>query len=322
MVSNLLLPLSWFYCLLVFFRCRCYQFGLLPRRQIPVPVIVVGNITVGGTGKTPVVIWLARFLAASGYCPGIVSRGYRGKSSHYPLVVNADVSPFEAGDEPVLLARHGACPVIVDPERVRAAQLLVDQYQCTVIIADDGMQHYALARDIEIAVIDGCRRFGNGRCLPAGPLREPVSRLEEVDITITNGTPEHDELSVTLAPTGFINLGNANRRVDGSFFHGDPVHAVAGIGNPDRFFDLLEKAGIDVRRHAFDDHHAFVPKDLTFADDKNIIMTEKDAVKCQQFDSLLKIAPDRYWYLAVEAQPDDQFGHKILKLLSERQENG
>lgn len=309
-VSLLLLPLSILFCALVQLRHALYRLGVLPSTRLPVPVIVVGNITVGGTGKTPLTIWLANFLHQAGYRPGIVTRGYRGKSQSWPVAVTAQTSVEQAGDEAVLLARHGGCPVLAGPDRVAAARQHVGQ-GCNVIISDDGLQHYRLRRDIEIAVIDGLRRFGNRLCLPAGPLREPVARLKSVFARVANGSPEAGELGMTLAPTGLYRLVEPEQRMPADQFRGESVHAVAGIGNPERFFSSLRDLGLNVIPHPFPDHHAFLPGELEFGDDRPIILTEKDAVKCQHF------AKPHFWVLAVDAQPDARLGEKILQRLKE-----
>jgi tetraacyldisaccharide 4'-kinase len=310
-VSLMLLPLSLLFCALAMLRRNAYRAGLLRATTLPVPVIVVGNITVGGTGKTPLVIWLARFLARAGYRPGIVTRGYHGQSRIWPLAVTAQTPARECGDEAVLLARHGGCPVMAGPNRARAARRLIGQ-GCNIIVSDDGLQHYRLNRTIEIAVLDGTRRLGNGLCLPAGPLREPAARLKTVDIRVTNGAPLGDELGLRLVPGSFHNLANPAQRVEAGHFRSGPAHAVAGIGNPQRFFDTLRALGLDIVPHPFPDHYAFRPGDLEFTDRQPVILTEKDAVKCQEF------AAPGHWVLAVSAQPDAGLGDTILKLLKEK----
>ena len=310
-VSLLLAPLSLLFRLLVAIRRRLYQWSLLPRVRLPVPVIVVGNITVGGTGKTPLVIWLAGLLRDRGYRPGIVTRGYRGSSSHWPRDVTVDSTPGEIGDEPVLLARRAGCPVVAGPDRVADAQRLLAQ-GCDVVVSDDGLQHYRLQRDIEIAVLDGTRRLGNGLCLPAGPLREPASRLRHVDLRVTNGTPQAGELGMILVPQYFYSLADGARRVGAEAFAGGAVHGVAGIGNPQRFFATLRALGLEVIPHGFPDHHSFVPQDLEFGDSRPVIVTEKDAVKCQRFGQR------HHWALAVAARPDERLATEILQLLKER----
>ena len=309
-VSVLLLPLSLMFCALVKLRYTLYRLGVLPSTRLPVPVIVVGNITVGGTGKTPLVIWLANFLHQAGYRPGIVTRGYRGKSQMWPVAVTPQTPAEQVGDEAVLLARHSGCPVLAGPDRVAAARQHVEQ-GCNVIVSDDGLQHYRLRRDLEIAVIDSMRRFGNRLCLPAGPLREPVSRLRSVSVRVANGTSQAGELSMTIVPTGLYSLATPERRASADQFRDGPVHAVAGIGNPERFFSSLRDMGLKVIPHPFPDHHVFLPGELEFSDDRPVIMTEKDAVKCQSFANAWS------WVLAVEARPDVALGEQILQRLKE-----
>ena len=310
-VSLALLPLSLVFCALVLARRLLYRVGVLRSLRIPRPVIVVGNITVGGTGKTPLIIWLAEFLRQAGYAPGIVTRGYRGKSPSWPLVVKAATPAGMAGDEAVLLARRGHCPVVAGPDRVESARQLM-RLGCDVILSDDGLQHYRLARDLEIAVIDGTRRFGNGLCLPAGPLREPVTRLKAVDLCVANGVALPGEVAMRLEPDGFYSLQSAGTRVALQHFAGQPVHAVAGIGNPQRFFAMLQTLGLAVIPHPFPDHHVFQPGDLEFDDDRPVLLTEKDAVKCETF------AKPNHWVLAVSARPGIEVGEQILQCLKEK----
>lgn len=308
-VSVLLAPLALIYCALAGARRGLYRVGFLPRQQIGKPVIVVGNITVGGTGKTPVVIWLARLLREAGFRPGIVSRGYRGAGADWPQDVRADSDPALVGDEPVLAARRAECPVVADPDRVRGARHLVNAHGCDVVVSDDGLQHYRLARDIEIAVIDGARRFGNGLCLPAGPLREPHARLASVDLCVTLGAPQRGEIGVALRESGFHS--SRGESAGAQHFRGTRVHAVAGIGNPARFFAHLRTLGVEVIEHPFPDHHSYVASDLAFGDDLPILMTEKDAVKC------VRLAVPTFWYLVVEAQPDAGLGELVMARLKE-----
>jgi len=309
-LSVLLMPLSLIFCALVKLRYTLYRLGVIRSTRLPVPVIVVGNITVGGTGKTPLVIWLANFLRQAGHRPGIVTRGYRGNSRTWPVAVTPQTPAERVGDEAVLLARHSGCPVFAGSDRVAAARLHVEQ-GCNMIISDDGLQHYRLRRDLEIAVIDSKRRFGNRLCLPAGPLREPVSRLRSVSVRVANGVPETGELGMAIVPVGFYSLARPEQRASVDHFRGGPVHAVAGIGNPEHFFSSLRGMGLNVIPHPFPDHHAFQPGELEFSDDRPLIMTEKDAVKCQPF------ANARCWVLAIEAQPDVALGEQILNRLKE-----
>ncbi|HET6629421.1 MAG TPA: tetraacyldisaccharide 4'-kinase [Woeseiaceae bacterium] len=296
-----LAPASHLFARLVEFRRRAYREGLLKSRKANIPVVVVGNITVGGTGKTPVTLWLAERLKDLGSKPGIVSRGYGGHVGDVPVHVTEQSDPAAVGDEPLLMARRVVCPVAVHPDRFAAAELLA-QMGCDVVIADDGLQHYGLARQFEIAVVDGRRGFGNGRLLPAGPLREPVDRLRTLDrIMLQARTDERvEELSggnprvtrFTLTAGDVRSLHGANERPLESF-SGQAVHAIAGIGNPQGFFELLETHGLSVIPHAFADHAVLSRQQLEFGDDRAVIMTEKDAVKCEAF------APANAWYLAV-----------------------
>ena len=311
-VSLILLPVSWVYCLLMWLRGLGYRWSLLRSIKLPVPVIIVGNITVGGTGKTPLVIWLATFLKQKGKRPGIVTRGYQGVAQTWPQLVLPQSDPAQVGDEAVVLARRSACPVVADPDRVRAAQTLVRDHGCDVIISDDGLQHLRLVRDIEIAVIDGERRFGNGLCLPAGPLREPVCRLNRVPLRVTNGKARTGELGMEFVETGFCRVVASAKTMTMGDFKERQVHAVAGIGHPARFFAQLRRLGFDVIEHSFPDHHRFTPEDIAFDDNKPVIMTQKDAVKCESF------ATDRHWCLSVEARLDPVFGERVWQLLEEK----
>ena len=299
------MPLSGLYWLVTSCRRLLYRCGLLKTHRVSVPVIVVGNITAGGTGKTPTVIWLARALRARGFSPGIVSRGYGGISSSTPTRVAPDSAASEVGDEPLVLARCSDCPVAVHANRVRAATMLADD-GVDVVIADDGLQHYRLQRDYEICIIDGARGLGNRRLLPAGPLREFPTRLENVDQLLSNGTlqiaeqrsvAEQNAVPFDLVATDACRLnGSLKRPLER--FSGTIVHAVAGIGNPTRFFELLRAFGIQVVKHPFADHAALAVEDLEFGDDFEVFMTEKDAVK------LGRNVNDKFWYIPVELQMD------------------
>ena len=308
-VSWLLAPLGWGYQL--FMRCRrlIYQAGIIPIRRVNVPVIVVGNLTVGGNGKTPLVIWLCRFLQQQGYRPGIVSRGYGGKATHWPQQVRPDSDPVMCGDEPVMLARRSGCPVAAAPNRHAAASGLLQNHQCDIIISDDGLQHLGLARDIEIIVINSKRRFGNGRCLPAGPLRESAARRHHADMIVSNGKPQRGEFEMSLLAESIVSLRDANQRLNIDALDNKAVHAVAGIGFPERFFQLLRQMGLQVIEHAYPDHHPFVAADVQFGDRLPVIMTEKDAVKCQDH------ATDQHWFLAINVKMTDIFEHRLSNLL-------
>jgi tetraacyldisaccharide 4'-kinase len=311
-ISTWLVPLSMIYHDIVRLRRSLYRNGVLKTTRLPVPVVIVGNITVGGTGKTPLLIWMANFLQQEGFRPGIISRGYAAESNEKPRRVLPDSLASEVGDEPVLIALHTHCPLVVCRNRSVAGKMLLSHFDCNVILSDDGLQHYALERDIEIAVIDGQRRFGNGYCLPAGPLRESVDRLTEVDLVIVNGQPEQsNEKSMALVPADAINLSSGENRPLSSFA-GQPCHALAGIGNPDRFFNLLQDLGLDITAHAFPDHHDFQREEINFADRRPVLMTEKDAVKCRE------IADHQHWFVPVTAQPDNVFTEQFLTLLNSK----
>jgi tetraacyldisaccharide 4'-kinase len=258
--------------------------------QLPVPVIVIGNISVGGTGKTPLTLWFIDTLREMGWRPGVISRGYGGRAPSYPMRVTASSDPRASGDEPALIARLTGVPLAVAPDRVAAARMLLDSGEVDILIADDGLQHYRLARDLEVCVIDGARGLGNGQRLPAGPLRESASRLESIDLVVVNG-----EAAVPLPPTTppFVSMqleiAEARSLSEKTMrplaaFSGRPVHAVAGIGNPQRFFDALTRLGLDVIPHALPDHHCYAELELAFGDGLPVLMTEKDAVKCGDFE--------------------------------------
>ena len=308
-VAFFLLPLSWLFCRVAGWRRRRMKAATLSR---PVPIVVVGNISVGGTGKTPMVIWLVEYLRVHGYNPGVVSRGYGGESRQQPIAVENRSDARVVGDEALLIARRTGCPIRVCRDRVAAVEALLAEEDVDVIISDDGMQHYRMPRDIEICMIDGARRFGNELCLPAGPLREPLSRLDEVDFRVVTGSlADDDEYAMEFSGEELINLRSPARRMYLSALEGVHVNAVAGIGNPARFFFRLESAGLQVARHAFPDHHAYEKEDFAFDNDRMIVMTEKDAVKCGVF------ADERFWYLPVVARPDPAFALDFLNRLKE-----
>ncbi|MHB1059701.1 MAG: tetraacyldisaccharide 4'-kinase [Rhodanobacter sp.] len=292
-------PLAVLYGGAVRLRRLLYRIGWLRSVRLPVPVVVIGNLSVGGTGKTPLAIAVVASLRERGYRPGVASRGYGG-SQREPVLLDDAPDPRHVGDEPCLIHAASGVPVAVGRDRPAAARLLLDA-GCDVVVADDGLQHYALARDVEICVIDGVRRFGNRRLLPAGPLREPLSRLQRVDLRVCNGgTAAADEYSMQLRGGGVVALddGRTQRLAD---FAGRRVHAVAAIGNPQRFFGSLRAAGIMVIEHAFADHHRFVPADLDFGDDLPLLMTDKDAVKCLHF------ARPQWWRVPVQADLPQAF---------------
>lgn len=300
-------PVSVVFGALAALRRAMYRRGWLRSVRLGVPVVVVGNITVGGTGKTPLVAALALALTKRGYHPGIVSRGYgRGPDDGRPLLVAPGDDPYRVGDEPLLLARAGY-QVVVANDRVAAGRaLLASSPDCDVILADDGLQHYSLARNVEIVVVDAQRAFGNGRQLPAGPLREPVSRLDTVDavvalVTEPMGAPSHLAGASTMTLVGeiFVRVNDPRVTASAANFAGEGIHALAGIGNPVRFFTQLAGMNIDAIAHPFPDHHRFVPSDLAIPGARAILMTEKDALKCADF------ADERCWFLPVAARIDD-----------------
>jgi tetraacyldisaccharide 4'-kinase len=258
--------------------------------MLPVPVVVVGNISVGGTGKTPLLCELAAALSRYEKRIGIISRGYGGSYDGAPRLVKITDNPAVVGDEPLLIARATQCPVVIGHDRLAAARYLVEHATVDMILSDDGLQHYALPRSVEIVVLDGERGLGNGFCLPAGPLREPASRLQEVDFVVVNGVTEAvfqpAQLVTQLVPEYWIAVASgeaaASKPLPLETVRGR-VHAVAGIGNPARFFNALRSLGLDVIEHPFPDHHHFVFADLDFTDGLPVVMTEKDAVKCSAF---------------------------------------
>ena len=313
-ITLILTPVSWLFCLIVILRQFAYKAGLLKTYNLPVPVIIVGNITAGGTGKTPLVTWLVEILRKHGYTPGIVSRGYGGGASHWPQQVRVDSDPRMVGDEAILLARRCHCPMAVGPDRVEASRGILKHTDCDIIVADDGLQHYALGRNVEIAVIDGVRRFGNGKCLPAGPLREPRNRINSVDIMITNGVPGPREYRMTLKPGLVENLVDKGRKCFLKDFSGKTVHAIAGIGNPERFFEQLEGYNINIIKHPYPDHYFYKAEDITFDDELPVLMTEKDAVKCTD------ISYDRHWFVPVDAELDERIENLIMRLIKKNTE--
>ncbi|MHB8354467.1 MAG: tetraacyldisaccharide 4'-kinase [Burkholderiales bacterium] len=296
-----LLPFSLLFALIVRLRCWVAGLGWFPTHRLPVPVLVVGNITVGGTGKTPLTLALVEGLQRRGWHPGIVSRGFGGTACGVREVHPGD-SPVEAGDEPVLMAGRSRVPVWIAQDRVSAGRALLRAHpEVNVLISDDGLQHLALVRDMEIAVVDGQRLLGNGALLPAGPLREPRARLDAVDAVVVNGPLRHDfptgspQFGMTLQGRAWVSLNHGSHQVPLDYFRGQTCRAVAGIGNPERFFEYLKALGITVIPHAFPDHHAYVPEELRFDSPAPLLMTEKDGIKCRRFD--LPTA----WMLPVDA---------------------
>ena len=293
-----------------------YLSGALTTWKPEVPIIVVGNVVVGGTGKTPLVIWLAQKLLGMGYKPGIVSRGYGGRAAQYPLLVDSTTSIKDSGDEPFIIAANTLCPVVVSPNRVQAVKKLVSDTDCDVIISDDGMQHYELDRDIEIAVFDGLRGTGNSLCLPAGPLREPLGRIKDVDFIVSSSKSLDDVLIkedyvMEYKPIEWIRISDKESFEPENWPLARAVHAVAGIGNPSKFFNLLRKLGLQPIEHSFPDHYQFNSDDLNFNDQLPIVMTEKDSVRC------LELGVKNIWYLKVEADIQNELVEKIAIKLKE-----
>ncbi|MDR2265288.1 MAG: tetraacyldisaccharide 4'-kinase [Enterobacter asburiae] len=304
----LLLPLSWLYGLVSGVISLLYRLGIKRAWRAPVPVVVVGNLTAGGNGKTPVVIWLVEQLKARGIRVGVVSRGYGGKAAKYPLLLTPDTLTSEAGDEPVLIYQRTDAPVAVSPVRSEAVQALLAEHDVQIIITDDGLQHYALARDKEIVVIDGVRRFGNGWWLPAGPMRERASRLKSVDAVIVNGgVAQQGEIPMHLHPGLAVNLQTGERKAVAQL---PALVAMAGIGHPPRFFATLEQCGAKLeKRVPLADHQALVPEQVAAftVPGQTLIMTEKDAVKCRAF------AKKNWWYLPVDAELSGEQPGQLLK---------
>ncbi|VEB94372.1 tetraacyldisaccharide 4'-kinase [Citrobacter koseri] len=307
---RLLLPLSWLYGLVSGGIRLCYRLGIKRAWRAPVPVVVVGNLTAGGNGKTPVVIWLVEQLQQRGIRVGVVSRGYGGKAASYPLLLTPQTSSAEAGDEPVLIYQRTGAPVAVSPVRSDAVKAILARHDVQIIVTDDGLQHYRLARDIEIVVIDGVRRFGNGWWLPAGPMRERASRLKSVDAVIVNGgVARPGEIPMQLAPGLAVNLCTGERRHVAELSN---IVAMAGIGHPPRFFATLEACGASLQKCVpLADHQSLASNDVKalVTDGQTLVMTEKDAVKCRGF------AEDNWWYLPVDARLSGEQPDALLEQL-------
>lgn len=311
----LLWPFLLIYWLAIILRVWLYRRGIFQVYTVNVPVVVIGNITVGGTGKTPLAIALVQQLKGWGFHPGIISRGY-GRESVGLMEVIPSSDPRLCGDEPVLMAQRTQVPVAVATQRVQAAKYLIDQKQCNIIVADDGLQHYALARDIEIVLIDGQRGLGNGCLLPLGPLREPSARLSRADFIVVNqpGTRLFAENThvMHMVPGQLQPLSKQGQEaVNLSRWQGKIVHGVAGTGNPQRFFSQLQQAGLIVIPHIFPDHHIYRREELQFSN-QSVIMTEKDAIKCQQMDL------EHHWFLPIEAILNPEFWPLFLEKLQHR----
>lgn len=293
------IPFAYIYKKIAQYRFDKYKNQLKPSHK-RAPVLVIGNITVGGAGKTPCVIAVVNELQQQGFHPGIVSRGYGARNTAFPYLVTPKSTVIESGDEALLLALELQIPVVIDPNRERAVNYLLDHFaNVDIVISDDGLQHYTMPRDIEIAVVDAQREFGNGLCLPAGPLRESIDRLYSVDLVIAQGRSNHYAANFILDPNFFAQLKNPENKKLLNHFIGKTVHAIAAIGNPERFFNFLEQYGIHVIRHPLPDHAWITPEDLHY-EDAPIIMTAKDAVKC------FPIATDNCWYLQVKPVLNDK----------------
>lgn len=305
----ILLPLTLLFWLLSSIRRGLFKLGFLSSTQVSASVIVVGNISVGGNGKTPLVVFLCHWLKQNGFRPGVISRGYGGSGISYPKTVDTDCKPEHVGDEAVMMKQHLGCPLVVDPKRTRGAAFLIEQHQCDVVICDDGLQHYALKRDIEIVVIDGQRRFGNGFLLPTGPLRESQRRLSSVDFKVVNGgKAKVDEYLMSLEPGQLVNVKYPQQTKSISSLNRSVV-AAAAIGNPKRFFDLLSAKNVKIKQTlTFNDHHMFTKGDLP---KETVLMTEKDAVKCRDF------AHEDWWYLPVSAKLTEHFKKMLLAQLTQ-----
>lgn len=312
----LLWPASLVFGILVFLRRALFRLRILRSSHPGIPVLIVGNLSVGGSGKTPLVLWIAEFLKARGWSPGIVSRGYGGAGGA-PRAATLASEPDEVGDEPIVLARRSGCPVWVGADRVKVIEALRAQHpEVDVVVLDDGLQHYRLRRDLEIAVVDS-RGFGNGWLLPAGPLREPLRRLRSVDAVVSHGTPENEKsdakaFAMQLEGEVAHRMSDARDRQPLQAWRGQAVHAVAGIGNPSRFFLHVGRLGPKVVPHPFADHHRFRAEELEFGDALPVLMTEKDAVK------LRRHARPNWWVLPVTASLAPAFGDWLLRELDGR----
>lgn len=308
LLSILLLPLSFLYCAIVIMRRFFYQQGWFKSYGFAIPIIIVGNITVGGNGKTPMVIWLARFLKNQGFNVGIVSRGYGRKTKH-SIVVDANKTPDEVGDEPLLIYQSLKLPVIVDRNRVQGVKDLIEQFHCNVIIADDGLQHYRLKRSFEIIMIHGAYQLGNALCLPSGPLREPKKRLDQANILIYHDKKQPPWFTEIIF-SKIIHL-QSQKTVCLTQWQGKTCHAVAAIAHPESFFAKLKQYGINVIPHAFTDHYFFKKDDLDFKDNYPILMTAKDAVKCQT------LVNEKHWYIVMDIKLPPLFEEKIIAHIKE-----
>lgn len=310
--ARFLLPLAWLYGAAVALRRAAYRVGVVRSVRVGVPVVIVGNLTAGGSGKTPVVLALAQALREEGRAPGIVSRGYGARISGVRVIQPGD-SADAVGDEPALMAERRIAPVAIGADRLEAARALLAAHEIDVIISDDGLQHLRLARDVEIVVVDGARGFGNGALLPAGPLREPAARLADIDFVLVNGRDWEGYPAFRLVPGAVRKVADPVDTQPLHAFRGRRVHAVAGIGHPHRFFDMLARAGVFVVPHPMPDHHRFRRADITFGDDLPVLVTEKDAVKC------VSIAHDGLWCVPVDAELAGGFPAEVRARLERRE---
>lgn len=309
-LALLLWPISLIYCAVASLRRVAYASGFIPVARFREPIIAVGNLTVGGTGKTPFTIWLANYLSEHGFRPGVVSRGYGRRDISNTLMVYSDSDPEEVGDEPIVIAKRTKVPVAVAKRRSDAVRLLLEKTDCDIFVCDDALQHYSLAADLSITLIDANTRFGNGFCLPAGPLREPRSRLDSDTLKLVKGAGRGDEHLMRYEIAQVINVKDNANRQSAEFLLGRKVTAIAGIANPDSFFDMLKNLDIEVTGNSFPDHHQFTENDFDSIDqsDVTLVMTEKDAVKCREF------ARENWWYVAI----DTTFSEQFVAVLSDR----
>ncbi len=306
-----LVPFSYLFSSITFIRKHFYLFLNRFRAKPPVPIIIIGNLTVGGTGKTPLVLHVAKLLHRQGYKPGILCSGYRG-SAKQPTRVSVESDPSVVGDEPLLLALQSNCPVYAYRKRRQSLKALLDNEDVNIVICDDGLQHYALPRDIEIVVVDGIRRFGNGYCLPAGPLREPARRLQSVDLVMVRdgeNTPGEEHMHYRLAGLYHPHTKSIERSF--SLLKGKKMHAIAGIGDPERFFATLRAEELQILEHPYPDHHPFQADEVCFEDGLSVIMTEKDFVKCRSF------VDERHWVVRIQTDVSESFDRKLMKLVKE-----
>ena len=308
-IFYILIPLEIFYWALLQTKNILYRIGILKVKKLDVPVIVVGNLTVGGTGKPPLVIEIVRSLLKNGYSPGIICRGYGGKMKNLPHLITKEDRFLLAGDDALLLLEETKCPVVIDSNKIRGCYALLNNERIDTIISDDGLQHPQLARDIEIAVVDGKRRCGNGPLIPAGPLRESAARLNKIDLVVVNGGSKmKNEYSMSGTLTYAVRLLDGKKK-ELSTFEQETIDAICGIGNPDRFFDDLNNAGVKVRKHYYPDHYLYKPEDLCKFNSSRLFMTSKDAIKCRQFAQI------DWWVIPQSIEIENDFTVALLEKL-------